>query len=128
MEARLAAVNSTNEDLMAEVAEADNYTFDRGAVQQEIKDLRSVNTSSLAEVARLRSENDRLKQAIREANNRIGPNSSRQQVNVVEHSGEVRASITQSAVNCFFRRSRSASRERQGGRTSGSLLVKIKKD
>ena len=40
LEGRLAAVNSHNEDLVAEVQEADHWVYQRGAVHDEIRDLR----------------------------------------------------------------------------------------
>ena len=60
LEARLAVVNARNEDLEAEVQEADHWVYERGPIKAEIKDLRQINASNLAEIARLRNENDRL--------------------------------------------------------------------
>ena len=66
LEARLAVVNSRNEDLEAEVQEAEHWVYERGPIKAEIKDLRQLNSSNLAEIARLKNENERLQKAVRD--------------------------------------------------------------
>ena len=84
LEARLAVVNSRNEDLEAEVQEANHWVYERGPVQAEIKDLRQLYASHLAEIARLKNENERLQKAVRDFQNSVGNHGSRQQIQMVE--------------------------------------------
>ena len=42
LEGRLVEVNNTNENLQAELEEANHFVYDRGPVQEEIQNLRKL--------------------------------------------------------------------------------------
>ena len=67
LQARLAVVNNSNEELQLQVDESDHCLYDRGPIQEEIDDLRKLNTQHLTELERMRRENNRLKDSVRRA-------------------------------------------------------------
>jgi hypothetical protein len=59
LEDRVAGLSSQAESYQAQIGEADYWVFDRGAIKEELQQLRRTNISNLVEINRLTSESQR---------------------------------------------------------------------
>ena len=112
LEARLAVVNNSNEELQLELDESNHFIYDRGPVAEEMQNLRHLNRQNIQEIQRINMENEALQDSVRRAQ-AIVPNAGRRhQRHLIGHPELERATITQNAINHLFERSRNASLER----------------
>ena len=114
LETRMTDLHSANEMLRANVDESNYWIYDRGPIEQELRELRQGSVTNTKEINRLTRENVRLMTDVRRADAVVTDTSRSHPRHEQGHPPQQRATITQTFVNNLFARSRDAQRQNFG--------------